>query len=34
MVKFLYLQIKLGSITTEDVPEKYREEVLAKLEGK
>lgn len=27
MVKFLLMQIKMGKITLEDVPEKYREEV-------
>ncbi len=27
MIQFLVLQIKLGKITLEQVPEKYREEV-------
>jgi len=27
VAKFLALQIRLGKITIEDVPEKYREEV-------
>lgn len=27
MIKFLVLQIKMGKITIEDVPEKYREAV-------
>ena len=31
MVEFLVLQIKLGKITLENVPEKYRELVIAKL---
>lgn len=31
MIKFLVLQIKLGKITIDDVPEKYKEEVLAEL---
>ena len=31
MVEFLVLQIKLGNITLEQVPEKYREEVGLKL---
>lgn len=31
MVKFLVLQIKLGKITIEQVPEKYKEEVLKAL---
>ena len=33
MIKFLVLQIKLGKITIEQVPEKYREAVKAELEG-
>lgn len=28
MVKFLVLQIRLGKITLDDVPQKYRAEVL------
>lgn len=31
MIEFLVLQIKLGKITINDVPEKYREEVGLKL---
>ena len=31
MVEFLILQIKLGKITLEQVPEKYRKEVSSKL---
>ena len=31
MVEFLVLQIKLGKITIEKVPEKYKEAVIAKL---
>lgn len=31
MVEFLVLQIKLGKITLEQVPERYREEVELKL---
>ena len=31
MVKFLVLQIKLGKITLEQVPEKYREEVERRI---
>ena len=31
MVKFLVLQIKMGKITIEDVPSKYKEEVLKLL---
>ena len=31
MVEFLMLQIKLGKITLEQVPDKYREEVELKL---
>jgi hypothetical protein len=33
MVKFFVIQIKLGKITVDDVPEKYREAVIAMLEG-
>lgn len=31
MVNFLVLQIKLGKITIEQVPEKYKEKVLEAL---
>lgn len=31
MVQFLVLQIKLGKITLEQVPEKYREEVERRI---
>ena len=31
MVEFLVLQIKLGKITLEQVPDKYREEVELQL---
>ena len=31
MVKFLVLQIRMGRITLEDVPEKYREAVETAL---
>lgn len=31
MVKFLVMQIKMGKITIEKVPEKYREAVMAEL---
>ncbi len=31
MVKFLALQIKMGKITLEDVPEKWREAVATEL---
>lgn len=31
MIKFLVLQIKMGKITLEQVPEKYREEVEKSL---
>jgi hypothetical protein len=31
MAKFLALQIKLGRITIDDVPEKFREAVEAEL---
>lgn len=31
MVKFFVIQIKLGKITVDDVPEKYREAVIAML---
>lgn len=32
MVKFLVMQIKMGKITIDQVPEKYREAVIAELE--
>ena len=31
MIEFLVIQIKLGKITLEQVPEKYREQVKEKL---
>ena len=31
MIDFLVVQIRLGKITIEDVPEKYREEVEKRL---
>lgn len=31
MVEFLVLQIKLGKITLEQVPDKYKDEVKLKL---
>jgi hypothetical protein len=31
MIEFLVIQIKLGKITLEQVPEKYREAVKEKL---
>jgi hypothetical protein len=34
MVKFLVLQVRLGRIALEQVPEKYREAVAATLEIK
>lgn len=33
MVEFLYLQIKMGKITIEDVPAKWLEAVNEKLNG-
>lgn len=33
MIKFLVLQIKLGKITIDQVPEKYRETVRLELES-
>lgn len=33
MVKFYLIQIKLGKITLEDVPEKWREKVAEALEA-
>ena len=32
MVKFLVMQIKMGKITIEQVPEKYKETVREELE--
>lgn len=32
MIQFLVIQIKLGRITIDQVPEKYREAVIAALE--
>lgn len=32
MIQFLVLQIKLGKISIDDVPEKYKEKVLSMLE--
>ena len=32
MVKFLVMQIKMGKITIDQVPDKYRDAVLAELE--
>ena len=31
MIRFLLLQIKLGKITIDDVPLKYKEEILKQL---
>ncbi len=31
MIKFLIMQIKMGKITIDQVPEKYRETVKAEL---
>ena len=31
MIEFLVIQIRLGKITIDDVPEKYREEVEKRL---
>ena len=33
MIKFLVMQIRLGKITLEDIPEKYRAEVEKSLNG-
>lgn len=33
MVKFYVLQIRLGKIRIEDVPERWREQVKKELEG-
>ena len=32
MIKFLVLQIKMNKIVLEDVPEKYRNQVIEELE--
>lgn len=32
MIQFLVIQIKLGRITIDQVPEKYREAVIAAME--
>ncbi len=32
MIQFLILQIKLGKITVDDVPEKFREAIMKQLE--
>lgn len=32
MIKFLVLQIKLGNITLDQVPDKYKEEVEKELQ--
>ena len=31
MIKFLAMQIKLGKITIDDVPERYKEQVITLL---
>lgn len=31
MIKFLVMQIKLGKITIEDIPERYKEQVITLL---
>ena len=33
MIAFLVMQVKMGKLTVEDVPEKYREAVEAALGG-
>ena len=33
MVKFYYLQVKMGKITIDDVPEKYRDKVKKMLDN-
>lgn len=33
MIKFLVMQIRLGKITIEQIPEKYREAVRDELKG-
>lgn len=33
MVRFYVLQVKLGKISADDVPERWREQVRKELEG-
>lgn len=33
MVKFCYLQVKMGKITIDDVPERYRDKVKEMLDN-
>lgn len=33
MIKFLVIQIKLGKISLEQIPEKYREDVRKELDA-
>ena len=33
MVKFYYLQVKMGKITIDDVPEKYKDKVQEMLDN-
>lgn len=33
MVRFYYLQVKMGKITIDDVPEKYRDKVQEMLDN-
>lgn len=33
MVRFFVLQVKLGKISIDDVPERWREQVRKELEG-
>ncbi len=33
MAKFYYLQVKMGKITIDDVPEKYRDKVQEMLDN-
>lgn len=33
MVKFYYLQVKMGKIAIDDVPERYRDKVKEMLEN-
>lgn len=33
MVKFYYLQVKMGKITIDDVPERYRDKVQEMLDN-
>ena len=33
MVKFYYLQVKMGKITIDDVPERYRDKVKKMLDN-